>query len=157
MGVLCEYFMAASDDLAASAIDWVGGPGRPEEEAVVSEANGFPTLSLTGIDPVVMMGTLEQLLTGRSLDDIFHDPTGHQVAIRNGGKRLIWALTESLQTALVESAETRLTTLAEPWAATEEFFGQGDPVLLGEAIVELAALVRCGREHGEQLYCWLCV
>jgi hypothetical protein len=47
------------------------------------------------------MGTLEQLLTGRSYEDIVGDPrSGHAVAERNNGERLVLTLPDSLLSAL---------------------------------------------------------
>ena len=31
VGLLCDYFAAPTDDIAASTIDWVGGPSQPGE------------------------------------------------------------------------------------------------------------------------------
>jgi hypothetical protein len=51
MGVMYDYFSAASDEAAASAIDLVGRPGA-------SDGPLFDSLPTTGIDPGVPLGTL---------------------------------------------------------------------------------------------------
>jgi hypothetical protein len=162
MGLLCDYFVAPSDDEAAATVDWVGGPSRPPEPQRrlfrrQPKVEGLPTVPLPGIDPAVMMGTLESLLTGRAYDDVVHDPSGHQVAIRRGGERLVWALTESLQAALIDADGTRLREVALEWVQTEEFLGQGDPMIAERGLSALADLVRASRSKGSRLYCWLCV
>ena len=86
VGVLYDYFAAASDEQAAATIDLAGGPGgaepfSPELDAAIRTGDraalerlmlprvrvsehGLEVLSVKGIDPVVRMGTLEALLTG---------------------------------------------------------------------------------------------
>jgi hypothetical protein len=65
MTLLCEYFVADSDALATATIDWVGGPQRPLEAIFRKKgADPFSSVAAPGIDPVVMMGTLGNLLAG---------------------------------------------------------------------------------------------
>jgi hypothetical protein len=182
MGVLFDYFAADSDDLAASVIDRVGGPGadpaappppsntprgrlsrladqaqasvRPEEAPELV----FDTVCAQGIDPVVQLGTLEELLTGRPYDDIAEDPrSGHSVTIGDGGERLVLTLTEGVTTALAEAGNDRLFGVAVSWSQTEEFWGEGDPELLAVFLRNLAGLARLARARDQQLYCWVCV
>ncbi|MGW3893448.1 hypothetical protein ACWD69_32860 [Micromonospora chokoriensis] len=83
MGVLYQYFAAGSDEDAAATIDVEGGPGGPEpvspelqaairagDRAAMSRLmrprvrfseQGLPVLAVKGVDPVVQMGTLEEL------------------------------------------------------------------------------------------------
>ena len=58
MGVLYDYFAASSDEVAAAVIELPGGPG--------AAGRSFDTITGNGVDPVVQMGTLEALLTGRA-------------------------------------------------------------------------------------------
>jgi len=145
MGVLCDYFSAKDDTLAGAVIDRVGGPG--------SDA-----VSAKGIDPAVMMGTLESLTTGAPYEQVANDPrSGHAVAERDGGERLVVALTDSLHAALVAADAKQLHAVAKPWCDTEEFWGQGEPAAVATFLVDLAALARRAKERGERLYCWVCV
>src|SRR6266702_3440886 len=89
MGLLCDYFTAASDAQAEETIDWIGGPADPPQSSGDlrgSQVAVRPTVSLKGIEPTTWMGKLEEILTGRSFDDILHDPTGRVVASRDGGE-----------------------------------------------------------------------
>jgi hypothetical protein len=160
MGLLCDYFLAQSDDQAAATIDWVGGPSDPPAKRGLlrkTKVEGRPTVSMNGIEPAVMMSTLEHLLTGASVDELISQNARRQVADRHGGERLVMALSPSLQDVLAVADESSLRRVAQPWSQTEEFFGQADPAILGECLLELAALARQALNTGEHLYCWLCV
>lgn len=181
MGVMFDYFAAPSDEKAAAVIDRVGGPGS--QSIVVSESvttkRGifgrrrqmvspvfgtdpdlvvYPTVSVKGIDPVVQMGTLEELLTGRPYDEVMEDPRcGHDVAIRDGGELVVVTLTDSLTSALVAASDDALDRVAVPWSKNEEFWGEPDPQRLGAFLKELAGIARDANGRGHRLYCWICV
>jgi hypothetical protein len=163
MALLCDYFIAPGDEAAAATIDWVGGPSKPPEGRGLirrrQSSSPYPTLPLAGIEPTTMMGKLEELLTGRSFDEILADPSGHQVAIRDGGERIVWALTDNLQNALSNADAARLREVAAPWTAPDDFYGpiDADAARASEALLALAALVRAGKQEGQRLYCWMCV
>jgi hypothetical protein len=156
MGVLFDYFAAASDEQAASAIDRVGGPGA--ETAPDASAQAFDTVSVKGIDPVVQMGRLEELLTGRPYDEIAAERrSGQPLAIRDGGERVVLALADSLTNALAEASPERLAEVAAPWSRTEEFWGSADPDMLTELLRDLAGLAGRAHASNQRLYCWICV
>jgi hypothetical protein len=103
-------------------------------------------------------GKLEEILTGRSFDDILRDPTGQVIASRNGGERLIIPLTARLQDALANIDDDTVDEVAAQWAAPDEYYGTGaDTELAAGALRDLVRLVRAGRERAEMLYCWVCV
>ena len=169
MGVLFDYFSAASDEAAASMITLPGGPsvsaaapGRvgwfKPRRATRPAGAWFDTVSAKGIDPLVQMGTLEALLTGRDYDQIVAGPrAGQTLASQDRGERLVVTLTDELRDALAHAGNERLTSIAVPWSQTDEFFGQGDPQLLAEVLRELAELARRAHSKDERLYCWVCV
>jgi hypothetical protein len=181
MGVLFDYFAAKSDEEAATVIDRVGGPGtqavtvppsagakrgsfaRKRSTAGTSFGTDpglvvYDTVSVKGIDPVVQLGTLEELLTGRSYDEIANDPrSGHAVETRDGGERVVCTITDSLMTALAQASGEALQRIAEPWSQTEEFWGAADPDELAEILGDLAGLARRAQANGRRLYCWVCV
>lgn len=149
MSVLCDYFAAESDRAAATFVD--GGPlGADPPAAAVVEA--------TGLEPVVMLGNLEALLTGRAYDDVMADPRqGEAVVVRDEGERVVVTITDSLVAALAAADDPRLEQVAQPWSQTEEFWGDGDPVMLAGLLKDLAAMARQAQSAGHRLYCWVCV
>jgi hypothetical protein len=73
MGLLSDYFLAESDSRAAATIDWVGGPSHPPVKRGLlrkSTTEGRSTVSMNGVEPAVMMSTLEHFLTGASVDEL---------------------------------------------------------------------------------------
>ncbi|MCA4131440.1 hypothetical protein [Arthrobacter sp. M4] len=179
MGVLFDYFSAGSDEEAAAVIDRPGGPGSQSTVQLQQLKRGglfgrkrapapgpgtdpelvvYDTVSLKNVDPVVQFGTLEELITGRAYDDIVDDPrSGHAVAIRDGGERLVLTLTGSLSSALAAAGDEVLEQAAVPWSETEEFWNAADPRDLAAFLKELARLARRAEASGKRLYCWVCV
>jgi hypothetical protein len=169
VGVLFDYFSAASDEAASSAIDLPGGPGVPlagpsqfglaeVHQIKAPEGAPFDTVLAKGIDPLVQLGTLEALLTGRDYEQIVAGPrAGLALAIRAGGQRMVVTLSDELQAALADADDRQLASVAVPWAQTEEFWGQGDPQDITELLHELAELARRARSRDEGMYCWVCV
>jgi hypothetical protein len=151
MGVLFGYFAAASDETAASAINVDGGPAS-------AWPHPFETVALKGIDPVVQMGTLEALLTEVDYETVANNPrSGHSVAIRDEGERIILTITDELQAALAGADAALLREVAVPWSQTDEFEPGADPADLAGVLGELASLVQGATVRGERLYCWVCV
>jgi hypothetical protein len=156
MGVLYDYFSAPSDEIAATTIGRIGGPGAPSEDTPPLPA--FDTFQAKGIDPVVMLGKLEALLTGRDYEEIVHGPRAHKaLAIENDGEQLVLTLTDELQTALADADDKRLAAVAVPWSQIEEFWTHPDPEQLAPWLGEFSELARRARNRGERLYCWVCV
>jgi len=120
--------------------------------------HGLEVLSVKGIDPVVQMGTLENLLTGTSTDVIFsRDRSGKDVAVRDENERLVLALTDELQAALSAATAEQLDAVASPWSQTDEFWGRGEPDVLAQFLRQLSLLARNATASGARLYCWVCV
>ncbi|MGW6446010.1 hypothetical protein [Lentzea sp. NPDC055074] len=139
MGVLYDYFAAPSDELAATAID--GGP-----------VGVFPTVETKSLDPAVVMGELEELLTGRPYDDVSEDPRwGHDVAMELDGEVLVLTVTDGLRDGLAAADDLAGTAVA--WARIEELDGF-DPVVLADILGNLRALAVEAKKNGERLYCW---
>jgi hypothetical protein len=180
VGVLYDYFAVPADDAAAATIDLEGGPGgaepfSPDLHAAIRAGDreamrrlimpkvrlsehGFEVLSVKGIDPVVQMATLEQLLTGTSTDVIFSgERSGKDVAVRDGGERLVLTLTDELQAVLSAATEKQLDAVATPWSQTAEFWGRGEPEALAHFLRQLSLLARNATAAGNRLYCWVCV
>jgi hypothetical protein len=159
MGLLCEYFVADSDAMAAATIDWVGGPQRPPEAKGIFRKRGadpFPSVAAPGIDPVVMMGTLGNLLAG---EPPYGEAVDHGVIVesRDGGEGLVYRLAQNVVRNLAYSNESQLGPVSEQWVQTDEFFGQGDPAILRPVIAQLASLARQAQQDQRSVYCWLSV
>jgi hypothetical protein len=104
------------------------------------------------------MGKLEEILTGRSFDDILQDPTGQVIASRDGGERLVIPLTARLQDALASIDDGTVDEVAAQWAAPDAYYGTGaDAELAAGALRDLVHLARAGRERGETLLLGLCL
>jgi hypothetical protein len=134
MGVLYEYFSASSDEVAATAINRIGGPSAPSKDTPPLPA--FDTFRTKVIDPNVTLGNLEARLTGRDDEEIDQGPrAGKPLAVEDDGALMVVTLTDELQTALADA----------------------DPEGLGPWLGELAKLARRARNRGERLYCWVCI
>jgi len=150
MGVLFDYFAAASNDEAAAVIDRAGGPAGDGEPR-------YATVAAQGFEPFVKMGTLTSLLTGRAYDEIA-DEYGELVAIRDEGERLVARMPDAVTNALADASDERLAEVAGPWSRTEEFAWEHvGPADLTPVLHRLGALARDARANGQRLYCWVCV
>ncbi|MEV4132137.1 hypothetical protein AB0J72_08220 [Dactylosporangium sp. NPDC049742] len=180
MGVMYDYFAAGSDERAATALDLPAGPGgplpaRPQlmeriragDLAALQELrtprvrwgeHGFQVLEVKGVDPFVMLVTLEELLTGVAYDDIVEGPrAGTDIASADDGERMVVTVTDELQQALARCSPDDLTRTAAAWAQTEELGGDDDVQPLTVFLGVLALLAREALGRGERLYCWVCV
>ncbi|MFL6174756.1 MAG: hypothetical protein ACJ716_17840 [Marmoricola sp.] len=165
--MITEYFMASDDEAAGATIDRTGGPSAPpdpvEEEGLFDRRSAawsspaYAVLDGNGIEPTVQMSSLEALLTGRDVAEVFDQNLNVDlvVASRDGGEALVVRLPDALTSALAGASEAQLRDAAVPWSRTEEFSGAADPTDLAEWLVDLADFVREG--SGEHLYCWLSV
>lgn len=157
MGLLCEYFAARSDAVAAETVDWTGGPSRPpRHDGADAVPEALPTVPMPGAEPVVTLRSLESILTGRSLDEIPREPVT-PVALRDGGARLVLPVSPRVVAALVAADDARLAQAALTWAGTPELARRADPAQLGDGLCALAALARGATSRGERVYCWMAV
>ena len=146
MSVTTHYFVAASEAEAAAVID--KGPAGQPGIAHVAE--------WSGIDPVVMLGTLEELITGVTFEELLAAGQTKSIAQRDGGMLLVLPVRPGLLEALATSDDGGLAAYAVQWSQTDELEGS-DPDDLAEVISELAALARSARETGGGVYCWISV
>lgn len=178
MGVMYDYFSAASDELAASTIDVPGGPDGPGPKLPMPAAEivkvhgheglrellkprlrlaetGFHVVATKGFDPTTDLGMIEGILTGVDFDEFLARPrTSHAVAERDGGERLVLTISDELRAVLANTGVTELSAAAGQWV-TENGFGDAAPI--ADLLSELSALARGAIERDERLYCWICV
>lgn len=145
MAILCDYFAAPNDEAAARVLDLDGGP---------TSAPGHPSVQLAGIEPIVTMQTLEELLTGRSEDEVMENPRQGEILADGPSGAMVVAITGELQSALAGADDETLRRVAADWATTEELDGSDPEDLIG-ALIDLADLARSAADRGNALYCWL--
>ncbi|MGO9455961.1 MAG: hypothetical protein ACLP62_02785 [Acidimicrobiales bacterium] len=152
MLLLCDYFLAPSDAAARNALAQPPGARR----AVIGSAGDqYPTMSLAGMEPSIALVRLEELLTGRSWEEISGDPTGVTLAINEEAMGSIVSITETLQQALSDADDGTLRRIAVPWSEPDDLRGcQGcNAVAAADLLVKMAAFIRRGRRDGLRLYC----
>jgi hypothetical protein len=175
-----DYFAAESDRRAADALELPGGPGgavpaEPDLLAAVRAGDmaalkdlrtprvrwsehGLQVLAVKGIDPVVQLATLEELLTAVSFDAIIEGPrSGAHVAATDGGGRMVVSMTDELQRALAQRSGNDFESIAAAWVQTEEFSPHDDAGILAHFLRELAGLAHDALDRGDRLYCWVCL
>jgi hypothetical protein len=142
VGVLCEYFAAPDDATAAGCLE--SGPAPP-----------LAVVSANGIDPVVILGQLETLSGGRSLDEQSEDPeAGRLVAQNDAGEAFVLGLSPVTGAAIAGIDDADVPRIAAAWVDVEEFGGTADPEGLAGVLRQLRGLARDASETGDRLYCW---
>lgn len=145
MSIFCDYFAAGSDEEAAAAIGGVD----TEQDGVVSAE---------GVDPMALLGSLEELLTGRPYEDIWAGPrSGLLIADGGDGHRIVVAVSDELSAALADASDEQLAQVAVPWSQTEEFAGEADPEQLAEVLGGLATLAQRAGVAEQRLFCLVSV
>ena len=146
MGLRIEYF-AASDDIAAARL--------LDADDAADAIDGSPRLTAGPIDPVVLLGSLEEFVVGRSFEEQLSDPDSRRiVADQNGGARLIIRIDDALVAALGSLDRDRVPELAGQWASAEEFGSDVNVALLEEFIGQLSHLSAEAVTTGH-LYCFV--
>jgi hypothetical protein len=146
VGVLYDYFRAPDASTAAAVLERVGGPMGGPDAPVLDAVDG------KGIDPEVMMRTLQSLLTGVPYDEL---PWGEMLAMSDDADGpWIMQLSEELRDALADAQASRLPAVAQQWVRTEEFWDQATAAEVLPFLGEVTAMARRARQAGERLYCW---
>jgi hypothetical protein len=153
VGVLYDYFRAPDASTASAVLERVGGPMGGSDAPVLDAVDG------KGIDPEVMMRTLQSLLTGVPYDEL---PWGEMLAMSDDANGpWIMQLSEELRDALADAQASRLPAVAEQWVGTEEFGTRRPrprccrswarsppwPVVRGRLVSACTAGVPCSRMH----------
>ena len=154
MGVLYTYFVARSADVAGAVLDQPSGPGGPDGMELV---DGIMPVPLTGIDPPVMLGQLQSLLTGVSWQAIFERGTYEIVAATDDNAVTVMSMPAAFQRALATASQGALEAVCEPWSEIEEFGGGVDPRDLENIVSDLAELARTAESTNRRMYCWVCL
>jgi hypothetical protein len=159
-----EYFLASSDDEAAAVLERVAGPSSaiaPPKRGIFGKKTApagpapaaLRVIDGKGIEPVVVLGMLESIVTKKSFEETL-DAAGDPVVAAREGQEMVLRVSGSIGPALDDlSAEQRLGVATE-WAEIEEFFGMADAKDLAQFIDDFAALAADGKRQGLALYCW---
>lgn len=151
MGLLCDYFIATSDDMAADAIDWPGGPtGTPPPGKQTA-----PGFSANDIEPFVALGMLEELLGGRTFEEQL-EASSDPVATARRGELLVVPIHQSFVELVADADDAVLEAVAEPWSNIEELSGFVTPHRAAAFIGRFRTL--CVQARGRhRVYCWVSV
>ncbi|MBE1874674.1 hypothetical protein [Myceligenerans pegani] len=149
MGIVTEYFAAATDEAAAEALRVPGGPCTPADGSLPR----FDAVTLPSLDPFVMLAGLAQALSGRPYGEITADPR-HGALVGSNGDEGPWivTVTEDLTKDLASVAPARLARVTRDWIRETE-----PPVpahRLTSAVLLLAELATRAVADGRGLYCW---
>src|SRR5262245_13113615 len=140
MGNIYDYY-AATDDTQALALF--------EDDSMVDP---FGTLGLKGVDPYLILGTVEAHLTGVSEEQVEADPRFCELLNdpEQDGPWLV-SLTATLRDALAAATSERLLETATAWTHTEDGGGE-DPGLMADFLERLGELARDAGLR-RRLYC----
>jgi hypothetical protein len=151
---LNDYFRASGPDVAARALDQVGGP------LIADPAPGeltFDGVAVKNADPAVALGQLVAFVREVPWDpDVVRSDLLRPEETPEQGPWLVW-VDDATRDTLAGIAEDRIPELAERWAAIEEFGGYADADDLRDLIAALAELARRATAAGDHLYCWMCL
>lgn len=173
MGTLTDYFTAPSDPAAAAALDGLLDL-TPEAHAADREmhrhtpetaarprlqiaAGGTPVLFGKGVDPVVSLGLLEAVLTGRTYERVLDDPRQGDLVADNDGAAVL-TVTDTLRDALAARDAAALDRDGRAWtAALRADAGPGPEPASEETAVRfamvLSELATGAAARGDHLYC----
>jgi len=159
MGVLYDYFAAASDEHAAYALKRRSGPATHGRSGLLRRTiePPFDTVQTKWIEPVTVLGQLEAMLTGVSWEDeiLPRDRSlGDGKLKTEKGDSGLMAVADQTRDALADVDDTRLPELTRRWSTLGTFGGRADLADLEDVLRDLVSLSRRARERGDRLYCW---
>ncbi|MEV0902798.1 hypothetical protein [Actinoplanes sp. NPDC049802] len=154
MGILYDYFRAATPDVVVDLMDR-NDAGSP------ASADGWPTpvVGLKAVDPAVVLGRLVGFIDPAvsTRDELVWPAGGEQDAEHMGP--WVTVLDDRSRDALAGLDAARIPEIAGRWARIEEFghYDDNTDEAAAETITELAGLARDARDSGERVYCWICL
>jgi hypothetical protein len=103
-----------------------------------------------------MLGALEEILGGRTLDEWGADPESRRVvALRTRTERLVARVDPLFVQRIAAADRETLPDLAWPWSEDKEFGGRADVAELKEFLLEFQELARRAVQSSEEVYCWI--
>jgi len=143
MGVLHDYFIARDDADAKRAHASATGP----------QDAGFKSIDLKGIDPIVNLAVLDEIVNGRDALAWIRASAGATVAGGADDEHWVFRVAPEHATMLAD-LPTDLLPTATRWAQSEELAGS-DPGDLADVLASLRELAKEARSSGQRLYCWV--
>lgn len=141
MGLLIDYFVAASDDDARTVLDH-GLGGR------------FASTDGSGVEPTAALGQFEELLTGRTFDEQLGDPASYEViASSEDNEVAVIRLEPGFVQVLADADPPTLDRLALPWSKIEEFGGMADAADAADFLHRLRGLAQTAVPGNAGMYC----
>lgn len=135
---LIEYFAATNDRAAAAFVD-----KGPADDGV----------SAPGLDPAVILASLETILTDVDEDVVLDNPRLADL-VADDGDLTVYTVTDELRDALATSDSDQLAEAAEQLVELEELDGADPETILG-LLEELADLARRAVDANQRLYGWV--
>ena len=140
MGVLTDLVMA--DEHQAGAV--------AEAEVPIEK---FPGVDLKGVGTIQFM-TLQSLLTGKPVDDLYNEYEPVSVASDDGP--WVHLLPNELTSALSRQNDDQLAQLAARWAATEEFEDWTEDEVR-DVLRTFARFAGEAQAKGKRVFAWICL
>jgi hypothetical protein len=137
MGLLTDFFAASPE--VAEAVD---------PENWMTSRSGFTLLVSGGIEPTVMLGVLEEVLTGVDFEETLDAYT----RLSDSGSSWVYGLRPHLQDALAEKRDD-WSQVAGACLVTGEM-GAADADGLSEFLSNLSDFARDAMSAGKRVYCW---
>ena len=136
-----DYFAAPSDQDAARV-------------ATVTDPTelGFDVVYAKNIDPAMIIGRLESILTGVGFESVKADPRMCRLIADPDGAPIV-TVTDTLRDALARLEPDARPAKAQEWSTIEEFFGQFPVDFLTLLLRQLADLCTAAEVRGDHLYC----
>ncbi|GAA4967408.1 hypothetical protein [Actinoplanes utahensis] len=178
MSVLTDYFAAASDSVAATAVEYVDGQPRlldltaedvaagkalyqllPNEAArprVEIAQSGTLVVQSKGVDPT-RLARLEEILSSRSYDEVNADPRQASLiapAEEDIDGCMVLSVTDTLRDALASLEPAAQSQAARQWANAEFSAAATDSLTM--FLVALTELAQRAVVNNDRLYCYVC-
>ncbi|GAB4084982.1 hypothetical protein GCM10028784_16120 [Myceligenerans cantabricum] len=149
MGIVTEYFAAETDEVAATALLFRGGPSAPDD----ADLPHFDAVVLPSVEPFIMLAGLAQALSGRPYGEITAHPR-HGALVGSSGDEGPWivSVTDDLAKDLASASPERLARVTRKWVRESE--PPVPPHRLTPAVLLLAELAARAVADGRAIYCW---
>ncbi len=156
--MMVDYFVAHDNSSAALVVKH--GPReqprgrlrRRQEAALGTFIDGH------GIEPIVELGQLYEILSGRSFEEIVGDSdTLEVVADAKSGQLVVVRTGSAFDQAVLEADGRTLREAAQQWAEIEEFAGKYEAEELLDFVRQLRELVAEANGAGGRVYSWVSV